>query len=180
MEKSKMILEYLSTLAEIHNKKLSEMITTVYLNIFEKYEYKQLESAFDSLLKTAKFFPKPVEIIEAIVGGKEDRSLTAWSKVISAVKKYGSYTSIDFSDPLIVRAITLIGGWSLICGTNSSEMVWTQKEFERIYKNLIASRFSGKDTVVIGHIEASNRLNNYLDSIPATIKIGHEAKQIES
>lgn len=174
-----MILRYLTTLAEIHNKKLSESVTTVYLKILKDYDHNQLEIAFDSLLKTARFFPKPVEILESIVGGKEDRSLIAWMKVISAVRKYGYYSSIDFGDPLIVRSITMIGSWKTICETLSTEMVWIQKEFERVYKNLILSRYPGKNTVVVGRIESKNRRGGFLDEIPEPIKIGHETKKIE-
>ena len=177
MNKNEMIVKYLSVLAEIHNKKSSETLQMVYLKILKDYSYEQLEVAFDSLLKTVKFYPKPVEIIEAIIGGKEDRSLTAWTKVITAVREYGYYSSIDFGDPLIVRAINLIGGWKIVCHTLTTDMIWVQKEFERIYKNLIILRYSGKSTVVIGHIEMKNKLDGFLEDIPKPIKIGDQIKK---
>jgi len=171
MQKKEMIIKYITVLSEMHNKKPSEALQMIYIKVLQGFEYKQLEAAFDSIVKTAKFFPKPVEIINLITGGQEDRSLTAWYKVSTAIKKHGHYSTIDFGDPLIVRAITLLGGWSQICGTNSDDMVWVQKEFERVYKNLIASKYSGKETLTIGHIEASNRMNGFEDAIPEPIKI---------
>ncbi len=179
MKKREVVIKYLTALAEIHNKPLSEVTIMIYWKVLEKYSSGQLESAFDQIIKSSKFFPKPVEIIEMIAGGKEDRALTAWTRTINAVRKYGHYSSVDFGDPLIVRTISLIGGWGHLCRNTTDEMIWTQKEFERVYKNLIISNYSGKDTKVIGHIEAQNTLHGYADSIPEIIDLSGNTKQIE-
>jgi len=180
MKKNEMVVYYLTILSEMYNKKISESVSIVYWKVLNGYSQEDLENAFNEVIKTSKYFPKPVEIIEAITGGKDDRSLTAWSKVIEAAKKYGYYSSIDFGDPLIARAISLIGGWKSICNTNLDDIVWVQKEFERVYKNLIISRYSGKDTVVVGYIEMKNRSEGFIDEIPEPIKIDQTAiKSIE-
>lgn len=179
MRKNEMVLNYLSVLSEMHNKKLSQALQKIYIKVLSKYSYSVLEIAFDKVINNCTFFPKPVEIIKYIVGGSDDRSLYAWTKVIDAVRKYGAYESVDFGDPLIAKAIRLIGGWKFICNTNSKEMVWMQKEFERIYKNLIISGYSSDNSKVSGIIESVNMKKGEIDEIPDPIQIGSKQKLIK-
>jgi hypothetical protein len=173
MDKKKLIIKYMTILADLHKRDLSEALLNVYIKILEKYDYKQIEDALIEIVSTAKFFPKPAEILEALHGSKEDRALMSWMKVRDAIRKYGHYSSIDFGDPIIVKAISQIGGWQKLCSTLTDEMIWMQKEFERIYKNLVVSNYHGTDTIVVGYIERKNLLNGFEKETPEPVKIGN-------
>ena len=168
----------MTILADLYNRKLSESLTIMYIKILEKYSYKDLEEAFKKVIATAKFFPKPVEIIEALSGSKEDRTLSAWMVVHDSIRKHGHYASVDFGDPLIVKAINQMGGWNKLCSQTSDQLIWDQKEFERIYKNLIVSNFKGTETKVIGYYEQRNLLDGFKNDVPPVVQIENGKKKL--
>ena len=124
------------TMAQICKQEITELILDAYWKVLEPYTDEQCEKAFNVILETAKFWPKPSDILEAIKGKHEDRALKVYQHAYETACKVGAYRSVQFADAKIHSVIKLMGGWSKFCHVQESERVWQQKEFERIYNGL--------------------------------------------
>lgn len=133
MKNKKLFAEYMATLSVIYDKEITKPLTDIYWKTLEPFSDEQCEAAFRNIIATCKFFPKPAELLENIRGTTENRSAKAWIKVVRAIKGIGNYASVKFDDPVIHSVLEFMGGWDKIWDWQTSEMVWKQKEFERLY-----------------------------------------------
>jgi hypothetical protein len=125
--------EWMTTLGEIHDKHISELLSSVYWKILEPYSDDQCEKAFSRLIYEAKWFPKPAELIEILDGKRMDRPTQAWIETVNAVRRHGNYISICFHDPVIHAVIEFMGGWGATGEWMDDELKWKQREFEKLY-----------------------------------------------
>jgi len=123
----------MTAISEIFDKHLSDVLLSVYWRTLEPYTDEQCEKAFNELITTSRFLPKPVDIIEAIEGTQNEKAIEAWGKVLAAMETQGAYSSVKFDDPVIHSAINMMGGWVKVARTPYGEEKWAQKEFERLY-----------------------------------------------
>jgi hypothetical protein len=66
---------------------------------------------------------------------QEQRALTAWATVQQAIRRHGSYRSVDFEDPAINAAIRSMGGWVALCQRSGADFdTWAAKEFQRQHR----------------------------------------------
>jgi len=72
MTKSEKISQLISTYADILHRDLTNNALNVYKKQFDKYDYKEIESAFDQWANDNSFFPTPSEIISII---RENKAL---------------------------------------------------------------------------------------------------------
>ncbi len=117
--------EYMSGLGELFDKKLSDTLKDIYWKALLPYPDKECEIAFDQLIRTCKFFPKPSEFIEIMKGPESDRVLLAWSKVMSAL----SESTVVHHDKAIEDTIKALGGWEYIGTQTYDELKWVEKRF---------------------------------------------------
>ena len=102
------------------------------------------EPVFNAAVKraiaTEKFMPPPATLLE-LAGAKAqtstDRALTAWGFVVEAIRKHGSYSSVEFVDDQAIHgAIRRLGGWLRLCSTDSEELhSFRRKEFIEAYES---------------------------------------------
>ena len=98
-------------------------------------------------------------------GSKEDlhsRALLAWQNVIDTVERCGSWSSVQFDDPVIHSCVRALGGWIELCSTDVTEMVWREKKFLELYPVLSKSNQT-HPKYLIGVDEKENRLNGYTE-----------------
>ena len=94
----------LMLLATTFNEPMSEARLEGYFIALEDLDVANLEHAVRSLLRTARFFPRPAEIRESLNGSMEDRAALAWADFLN-----GSVT-----DPIGRAAIDGMGGtWEI-------------------------------------------------------------------
>lgn len=109
-------------------------------------------------------FPTPdrLRMFAPIPGlmSNEDRAKLAWASVKKAMATKGSYQSIDFSDRLINAAIRALGGWPQLCGTDTDQLCWKEKEFIRHY--CIAAQTGIGDGAPLLGLAARENLSNGL------------------
>lgn len=165
--------EYLTALCEIHDKKISPLLASLYWKVLEPFTDEQCERAFKSLIYESRFFPKPVEFVEIIRGTNNDNATRAWLEVLETVKRVGHYQSVMFSDPLIHSVIESMGGWvRLAGGMKADEEIWKQKEFERLYNVLSKNPRDKMPSYLPGLCEIQNTANGY-DVENEIMKIGY-------
>ena len=125
--------EFMTVLCEIHDKRLSQLLSDLYWKVLEPFSDEDCERAFKELIYDNKFFPKPAEFIEILRGKKQDQATTAWIEVVNAIRRVGPYQSVNFGDPIIHGVIEFMGGWPATGDWLEDELKWKQREFERLY-----------------------------------------------
>ncbi len=64
----------------------------------------------------------------------------AWDGVLSAIRKYGAYYSVEFDDPAVSVTIAKLGGWIGLCGRSSVDLHSDLAvRFRRVYQSLAAA-----------------------------------------
>jgi hypothetical protein len=84
----------------------------------------------------------------------EQRAEFAWSEVRAAISSVGGYASVDFG-PLVNAVVRQMGGWRHLCNVESAQLVWTGKEFCRMY-GMVATTGAGNGAALPGIFEATN------------------------
>lgn len=144
-------------LGEIFDVNVSKHKMDIYFEILKSYTDEQIEKAFEIIVRTCKFFPKPAEIIELIEGKENEKLLLMWEKIKNAIRDHGAYESIAFEDRIINQIIESLGGWVFLCSTPNEEMKWRQKEFERLYYVFRNQNVKEMPVYVMGITEQCNR-----------------------
>lgn len=164
--------EYLSVLSEIHDRQITPMLASVYWKVLEPFTDEQCKAAFEQVIQSARFFPKPVDLLEILHGKSADAATVAWVKVVGAVRRVGNYDSVMFDDPVIHEVIDFMGGWPKTGEWLESELTWKQKEFERLYSVFkVGSRKS--IPYLPGLLEIQNAACGY-KSTHQVVKIGFD------
>lgn len=172
MADQKKFSQGLMILAEIYNRKLSSFLFQTYWNCLKKYSYDVFESTLWNFLKNPNYargnFPSPADWVRAIEGDAESKSLSAWTEIIKAIRQVGHYESVMFTDPLIHRIISDMGGWIFLCQQPERELIFLQKEFERRYRSHYAvKKWFNAPRYLAGKIEHQNNFNGFTENIPS-------------
>ena len=99
-----------------------------YARMLENYDAPLIERAIVRLVKTAKFFPRIAEILNAAAEEtyRDDvlpTSEEAYEILLRAVRKYGGHRPFPNTIPhagLIKRAVEQIGGWKYFCSESEN------------------------------------------------------------
>jgi hypothetical protein len=147
-------------LSVVFDKELPDGLTDIYFRALSEFDFKAVERAVERAITGCKFFPKPAELRELIVGSPEDQGSIAWETAMTAFRKAGYWNSVVFEDGGIGQAIvTVFGGWvgfSEAVHILSDEMIRAkQKEFFIAYRN--AKRMNKSHSYLPGHHESENR-----------------------
>jgi len=164
--------KFMSIIAEMFEKTLSEALTGVYWKALEPFTDDQCKKAFSEVILSSRFFPKPVDIIEAIHGNRGEVAMLAWEKVYGAICQIGAYQSVQFDDPVIHSTIELMGGWVELCKMKTEDVKWKQVEFEKIYKAM--SKKGNHPKRLAGMLEIDNGARGFKDNIPKQILVGEK------
>lgn len=172
MKNNKMFRQFMATIGELFEKEVTGILSDVYWRALEPYTDEQCEKAFNSVILSSRFMPKPVDIIEAIRGTQGDRATKAWIEVIRTIRRVGTYESVKFKDPVIHAVIEQMGGWPEMGNMLIDDEKWKQKEFEKLYPIMEAR---GRCPEYLpGMIEVENSARGFLDHIPQPVAIGFE------
>lgn len=132
MKNKRKFQEYMAGCSEIFGKELTDTLNGTYWELLKPYSDQQCERAFKKIMTSSKFFPKPVELIDAM---KENLELlnapSAWGEVMGSL---GS--GCEPEDPLIRKTIQALGGWSWMSTLTYDELHWMEKRFYEHYSSL--------------------------------------------
>lgn len=162
--------KFMAVVSEMFEKTPSKTIINVYWQALEPYTDEQCEKAFNEVVLSSRFFPKPVDIIETIRGTGVNRATLAWVKTLEAIKHTGTYKSVKFDDPVIHSVIELMNGWPAMGDMHVDDEKWKQKEFERLY--LVMEARGNHPAYLPGRVEIENTKTGHLEHIKGPVLIG--------
>lgn len=129
--------EIMAGLAEVYDggRPPTAIKIEIYFKALEIFPIQDIKNAVEKMFASRVYpsFPKPAEIIQEIQGTTEDRATTAWIEMITALRRIGTYESVEFTDPVIHSVIQFMGGWPDTGNWLEADLKWKQKEFERLY-----------------------------------------------
>lgn len=169
-------------MAELYNKKMSKAFFQFYWEKLQRFDYADVEAAIN--LHTddgdvGQYVFKPCDVTRYVDGTLETQALRAYSKVESAIRHLGSYTSVAFDDPRIHAVICDMGGWVKYCCCKESQLGFQQNEFIKRYRGYAQGKLSRYPSYLRGIAEHSNTMNGYLKNpLPALIGDLEKAKLV--
>lgn len=164
--------EFMAMLCELHDKSMSSVLADLYWKVLEPFPDDICEQALREVTAASRFFPKPVDLIEAINGKREHESTRAWLQAYNTLCRIGNYPSVKFKDEAIHSVVQAMGGWPQFCSMVNDEVKWKQREFEKLYQ-VISSREGKHPAYLPGTTELDNGSKG-LDIKPEIILIGFE------
>lgn len=130
-------LQVMCALGEAFDTQISDSRLEIYFQALSDLTLEQVREAARAHVQSSRFFPKPVELREAIAGRIEDRADEAWAQLVSMVRRIGYTGKPNWQDPLLERtAKELYGGWSALCSrlpSDGPEMLGQAKLFKATY-----------------------------------------------
>lgn len=167
--------------AEIIGKDLSKQAMKLYWEILKKYSIEEVEQAFFSHASNpdvGQFMPKPADIIKAIDGSGESRSMTAWTKVDKALRTIGTYETVVFDDPIIHKVISDMGGWVGFGEILENEYPFKANEFNKRYLGYANRQNIKHPKKLIGLFEITNIENKQKVAPPVLLGNPGKAKLV--
>ena len=136
MEEKQELIEQISGLFVYYGVEISPIVLKIYITALLNYPIADIKNAVSYFIKNSDKMPKVADFTNYFNGGGislDDRSEIAWSLVLKAIDKFGTYYSFTFKDKAIRKALEIIV-YSTICETLESELNWKKADFIKIYK----------------------------------------------
>jgi hypothetical protein len=130
-------LQVMCALGEAFDTQISDSRLEIYFQALSDLTLDQVREAARAHVQLSKFFPKPVELREAVSGRIEDRADEAWAQLVTLVRRVGYTGKPQWPDPVLERtAKELYGGWQALCArlpSEGPEMLGQAKLFKATY-----------------------------------------------
>ena len=131
---------FFDALAAVHalyRVEFSKPVGEIWWRAMEAYE---IDAVLDALGRHAKnpdtgqFLPKPADVVKQLDGTTSDTALLAWAKVTQGLRRFGTYDSVAFDDPIIHRVLADLGGWVWLGRQPEKELQFVEKRFRDAYR----------------------------------------------
>lgn len=134
-------------LAVFPGNKMDDVSVFLYARALAEYEPEEVSAAMLKLLKTATFFPRVAEIVQAIESLRDFAAIAdgkrlgcpsegeAWMEAMENVRHNHLYKPWTYSHPLVEQAVKQFGKLELI-NLKPADMNCARAQFMRIYKAL--------------------------------------------
>lgn len=110
----------------------------VWLDALSDLTPQQIRTAIQRFNREYTGFPTPSALRKCSgVVLPEDRAAIAWEAVSRAVRSYGAYGHVNFSDAIANAAVRLCGGWVYLCSGESGTLAFRRKEFLEAYERVL-------------------------------------------
>lgn len=169
--------ETMAGIGELMGKDISNSLMKIYWNALKPFPLSDVLTGLNKIATTSRFFPKPVEIIEAIQGNAESLAAEAMHHLVEAVGRVGAYQSVEFEDPGLQAVVEAWGGWPAVCGKTDEEWKYLKKDFLQLYE--LGKNRKHDRRHFAGLTEGTNRDQGYLDQIAPPILIGTESGRLQ-
>jgi hypothetical protein len=163
----KSIDEVVTMLAEAFGQRITPIRLMAYDAGLSDVPLASLNAAVVRAIRESRFMPTVAELRElcGVASGcidVKDRPLLAWQAVRGAISHVGGYDSPDFDDAAINATIRELGGWKLLCDTETGEMHWLEKRFCATYSALCSVKLPDDQTKrLAGITEIGNGREGY-------------------
>lgn len=139
--------QLLVALGETMNEPVSELRTEMYHALLDDLPFDTVRVAAHQYALRGRFFPKPADLREIVLGTPEDQAEIAWAYVRREVRRVGWIGTPNWPDEATRRAaMELFGGWRALCenlAESGPEMLGTAKLFKSSFAAL-ARRDAGQ------------------------------------
>lgn len=115
----------------------SKFALTVWWQACQPFEFEAVQRALGRHAmdpEVGQFAPKPADLVRQMQGTPTDRAAKAWGMVIDAASKVGAYADVAFDDPIIHAVVMDLGGWPVLCRTNTDELGYLRHRFTEGYR----------------------------------------------
>jgi hypothetical protein len=130
--------ELMLGISETFSHPVSDTVMELYFRALQDLPLEALRVAATIHVRTAKFFPRPAELREAIEGSTEDAAEIAWVTLLRLVRSVGYYGTPTWTDDATRRAaLELFGGWQALCSSlpaEGPELLGCAKNFKSVYR----------------------------------------------
>jgi hypothetical protein len=154
--------ELLIGIGETYGEAVSDARMEIYYRALEDLSLDAIRHAATVHVRTQKFFPRPVELREAIDGSMDDRAELAWGGLLRVVRSVGYYGNPTWTDLAMERAaMELYGGWKALCERLPAEgpgLIVAAKQFKATYA-AYARREARADVPVLPAVPFWRRLS---------------------
>lgn len=132
MKNKKKFQEFMALLGEIHEKKMTPTFLKAYWTILESYSDEQCEMAFKQVIAHSRFFPKPADLLEYIMGTETQKAISSWQETMKVLEtRYpGEDTKVNW---IVDHTVKAIGGWDYLSSLSFDELKWVEKRFLEHY-----------------------------------------------
>ena len=138
--------KFMSGMGEVFDKKITPIIIKLYWKVLEPFTDEQCQQAFNMAIAQCRFFPKPADLTEFIIGSpkqieqsKEDKALVIANNIISHLKTHGSRVFPKLDDQVAKHLMTKRWPYyEWAAAVIESELKWWTKEFCEAYKSYVA------------------------------------------
>ena len=166
----------LGTLAEVFGEPLSDTRVEAYFRALSDLPLDAMKLAGERVIRTARWFPKPVEFREAVEGSPEERTEAAWLALVEEARQ-GSWHSPVFQDGLAADAIEAVfGSWPAAVDAfcELSEPAWQAKRKEFLAASRVLARRKGtrRPAMLSGMFARQNALSGWTPERVAALE-GH-------
>ena len=129
-----------------------------YFAALSQLTLEEVRGALSYHVKASKFFPRPSEILAHVQGSAEDRARAAWRRVVGAMIKVGTWSSVHFDDPAIHYALEQMGGWESLGNMETKDLPFREKDFIHWYSCADRSHIGADDVpwALMGRVERQN------------------------
>jgi len=173
--------QLLTELCVLYKMPVSERFIELYWDVLVPFSFAEVKAAFQAHLKhpdTGQFMPKPADVMRYLRGGSQAQALQAWSKVATAIRTVGAYTSVVFDDSIIHVVIIEMDGWISLCQTLLKDLPFRAREFEKRYAAYVLHPPTDYPHQLIGLEEQHNRLNHHAVKPPLFIGNPEQALKV--
>ena len=182
MKVNESVVKALYGAAGVYDRKLSEMMLAVYCEALGAYPPDDVVQAIQRHLvdpDAGQFWPKPADIVRQMEGDTRGQAKMAWSRVIDAASRVGTYESVVFDDPLIHVVVAAMGGWMVIGHIDEDSLPFREQDFVTLYQTHRKRRTVPRyPKMLTGRIKMENSANGFDQEIPPPVLIGDQRKAL--
>ncbi|HET8550930.1 MAG TPA: DUF6475 domain-containing protein [Gammaproteobacteria bacterium] len=168
-------------IGELYGKDISSALLDLYWRALERHDIDDIRRAANNHVRDpdqGQFFPKPADIERHIAGNTATRAMTAWSKVIGAVKRVGPWQSVVFDDSVIHAVLADMGGWIALGEITDDETPFKAREFEQRYRGYLLTGCRDYPRHLIGLAEHRNAEANQRIAPPVLVGNPRDAQAV--
>lgn len=133
MKDKKKFMQFMTGLGETFDKKITDTLKDIYWKALEPFDDEDCEVAFNQLILSCKFFPRPAEFMDILKGSDKDNALEAWGQVMDCLGVCNPDNPAKL-DENIHQAVRAVDGWHSLAEQSYDDLKWTEKRFLEHYQ----------------------------------------------
>lgn len=163
---------------ELYDKAVTKNLLQIYFDALKGFTIEQVKDGVSKHAldpKHGTFFPKPADIVRHLQVDEpsaEEKAELAWAQVLHAMRKHGSYGSLELDDKQALAAVKSFTTWKDLCMTPETSMTWAKKEFISMYSTyektpveMLPSSLPGREALIEHKQKSSAAMVNIINGI---------------